>query len=362
MNTPIDRTIRITSTVALAISLAACGSTASMGTRAPSPVAPSAATSSALSAPTASPAPSPSTAVVDDTTVGEGQAWIAFQDHNVSLHLIRPDGTGDHAVFPLIPGGMQLHPDWSPDGAHLSLTLRGDTDVIWVGDADGSNTRKVTDCVDPCKLTDEAAWSPDGTSLIYHRMVSKPDGVGVSTLELLDLATDKTRVVLTAPAGRAFYQPRWSPDGTRVVTEFVTMASPAFDSDVIGVALAIVDVASAKPTVTELTDATTLTNSPDWSWVTDRLVFARPSTARGFDGPNDIVTMNPDGTAQTIVTSVGSRGGQTPQPAWILDGTRIVFVDPGSHMLTIALDGSDQQPAVAGDPIYGLHPRYRPTP
>ncbi len=247
-----------------------------------------------------------------------------------------------------------------PTGDRLSFTVRGETDEIWIGDVDGSDTKKVVECQDPCLWADEAAWSPDGTSLIFQRMVAK-DGIGTSTLELLDVATGTSRVVLTAPSTRAFFQPRWSPDGRQVVTEVVKFATPAVDSDFVGVALAIVDMTTATPTLAEITQVAELTNSPDWS-ATDLIVFAQPNSPAGFDGPSDLVTMRPDGTGRTVVTSVGARDGQTPQPAWLPDGARIIFVQPDSSMATIAVDGTGQAPAIADGDHPGLHPRYRPVP
>lgn len=340
---------------ALATTVVACGSGPAAPTQTPATVAP---TVVPTAAPTDSPSPTPAPSL--GNVPAPGEAWIASQA-NFGIRLVRPDGTGEHMAFPMVPGGEQLHPDWSPDGDRLSFTVRGETDEIWIGDADGSDPRKVVGCQDPCAWADEAAWSPDGTSLIYQRMVSN-DGAGVSTLEILDLATDTAHIVLTAPVGRAFYQPRWSPDGPQVVTEFATMSGPAFDSDVIGVSLAIVDVGVTPPTLHELTRADELTNSPDWSRATGLIVFAQPNSAAGFDGPSDLVTMHPDGTGRTVVTSVGPRDGQTPQPAWSPDGSRIIFVLPDSTMATVAADGTDQAPAVLHDSTAGLHPRYRPIP
>jgi dipeptidyl aminopeptidase/acylaminoacyl peptidase len=344
------RLIGIVAVTGLIISVVACGS-ATTG-------APATAVPSVTASPTHTVATTPSPSL--GTTVGAGEAWIAFQDQ-LMVHLVRPDGSGDHVPFPLIPGGEQLHPDWSPEGERLSLTLRGETDVIWIGNSDGTETKLVVECQAPCLWADEAAWSPDGTSLVFQRMVSK-DGNGVSTLEILDVPSGETRVVLTAPEARVFYQPRWSRDGTQIVTELAQMSSPALESTFLGVALAVVDVTADAPVATEITEAADFTNSPDWSWVTDRIVFAQPNTAAGFDGSSDLVTMRPDGTDRTSVLSVGARGGQTPQPAWSTDGSRIIFVQPDSSMSTIAADGSNVAPAVSDGPSRGLHPRYRPVP
>jgi Tol biopolymer transport system component len=293
--------------------------------------------------------------VVPQPVVGPGEEWIAAQIDGY-IHLIRPDGTGNHAPFRSVPSGEQLHADWSPDGERLSFTIRAATDAIWIGGVDGSNARLVADCQAPCQSADEAAWSPDGSSLVFQRSTWK-DGEDVSTLEILNVTTNEVRVVLTAPKGRAFYQPRWSPDGSKVVTEYSRTATDGSFQ----VALAVVDLTAAKPAADEITDATTLTNSPDWSWATNLIVFARPSTPAAFDGPSDIVTIRPDGTGTTVLVNVGARGGQTPQPAWSPDGSRIIFVQPDTSMATVAADGSDFQPAIHNGPDQGLHPRYRPV-
>ena len=345
------RTIGSIVLAGMVLAVAGCGSTAPAATGTPATATPTAVEST----PSAPPVPSPSLGAI----VGPGEAWIASQERGL-VRLVRPDGSGDHAVFPMIPGGEQLHPDWSPDGMRLSLTTRGETDEIWVGNADGSNPQKVVECQAPCAWADEAAWSPDGTKLIFQRMVSD-GGVGVSTLETHDVTSGATRTVAAAPAGRAFFQPRWSPDGTRLVTEYVVFAGTPPEIDVTGVALAIVDLSADVPTITEITDAADLTNSPDWSWATDRIVFAQPNTPAGFDGSSDLVTMRPDGSDRMTVLSVDPRDGQTPQPAWSTDGTRIIFVQPDSSMATIGADGSDPAPAIEVGPGRGLHPRYRPA-
>ena len=121
--------------------------------------------------------PSPSLGAI----VGDGEAWIAAQGDG-TIRLIRPDGSGDHVPFPLVPGGEQLHPDWSPDGKRLSFTTRGETDEIWIGNADGPGPARSSSARRRAHWADEAAWSPDGTSLIFQRMAAK-DGAGVSTLE-----------------------------------------------------------------------------------------------------------------------------------------------------------------------------------
>jgi Tol biopolymer transport system component len=313
----------------------------------------------AVTNPSPSPTPAPS-----GTAVGDGEAWIAFMASfgSNAIEAVRPDGTGRHPLFPFVPGGEQQHPDWSPDGKRLVFSVIGtDTQVTWVGDADGANTSLLVDCQAPCKWVDEPAWSPDGTSIAYQRMVSK-DGAGVSTLEILDLATRQTRVVFTARTGQAIGAPRWSGDGTRVVFEIVTKASPALDAEVTGNSLAILDLTAQSPTPREITKPADRCNNPDWSWVNDRIVCTKPALGAGYDGPSDLYTVRPDGTGFAALTDLAASGGEAIKPTWLPDGSGVIFNSSGGLMTTIATDGTGRAPAISGDPVSGLHPRVRPTP
>jgi len=313
----------------------------------------------AVTSPSPSPTPAPS-----GTAIGDGEAWIAFMASFGSnrVEAVRPDGSGRHRLFPDVPGGEQQHPDWSPDGKRLVFSIVGaDTQVIWVGDADGANTSLLVDCRAPCKWVDEPAWAPDGTSVAYQRMVSK-DGADVSTLEILDLATRQTRVVFTAPIGQASFAPRWSGDGTRIVFEFVTKASPALDAAVTGNSLAILDLTAQSPTPREITKPAYRCNNPDWSWVNDRIVCTKPALGAGYDGPSDLYTVRPDGTGFAALTDLAASGGEAIKPTWLPDGSGIIFNSSGGLITTIAADGTGRAPAISGNPVLGLHARVRPTP
>jgi Tol biopolymer transport system component len=330
---------------------------------APSPDSPTAEPSVAT---TATPAASPTTqtsvapSAASDPVLGEGEIWIAYQP-SLGIRLVRPGGTGDHSVFANVPGGSGLHPDWSPDGSQIVFTMRGETDEIWIGDADGENVRKIVACQAPCGWADEPAWSPDGTSIVYHRGVDK-DGVTVSTIEVIDLADRTTTVVATAPKGRGFYAPRWSPDGSRVVTEFVEYASPAFASEVVSDALAIVDLTAKKPTPKEITSVADRCNNPDWSWVTDLILCSKPVLTTTFDGPADLYTIRPDGSRFEPLTDIGASGGQPIMASWFPDGSAAIFNDPIGNLRVVKADGSGIAPAIADPLVRGLHARVRPTP
>jgi Tol biopolymer transport system component len=90
----------------------------------------------------------------DDTRIDEGSwspdgRWILY-DRGHQIHVVRPDGSGDHRIKIDVPGSDQanaLYPDWSPDGRWIvfSMSFPGvDALNVYVMRADGSNVRQIT--------------------------------------------------------------------------------------------------------------------------------------------------------------------------------------------------------------------------
>jgi Tol biopolymer transport system component len=95
--------------------------------------------------------------------------WIAFSrgvygSDVFQIYLIHPNGSGLHRLTR--PRGLTRHvwsPDWSPSGKRIAFT---NGKSIFVIDADGRNSRRLTDGADP-------AWSPDGSSIVFVRSESQ---------------------------------------------------------------------------------------------------------------------------------------------------------------------------------------------
>jgi Tol biopolymer transport system component len=345
---------------------AGCGAAAA-------PSAPRAATSTpavvatSTVAPTVTDAPSPTATPI---AVRPGEAWLAFQgdqgEGQYGIRLVRPDGTGLHAIAPSIPGQYQLHPDWSPDGSRLVFAEVGAAATdLWIVDADGGNAKHIVDCSTGCSRADEPAWSPDGASLAFHREAFDGSEV-VSTLELYDVATGVTRVVRKAADDRLFFAPRWAPDSKRVVAEYHHRTSPTTIEDMDSGELVVVDT-TATSAAKVITAADYWPGDKDWSPDGKTIVFFHPEDPANFDGPTDLWTIHPDGTGLTRLTHFAKDAGQAVQPAFSPDGSRIVFVASSSSigdgvMASIAVDGSDLQPATTSGYLRGAHPRLRPTP
>lgn len=358
---------------ALAIALAGCSpATLSLAPTDPSPAEPT-----VISAATPTPAPMPTATSVPTftplPTIVDGESWIAFQTSTegagYGIHLIRPDGSGLHRWPAEVPGTHE-HPDWSPDGQRIVLNTIDDTGAedIWIAAADGSDARLMVDCVRPCAWVDEPAWSPDGGSIAYQRVVVGDLGVVTSTLETLDIESGATRVLLTMPKQEIVLAPRWAPDGKHLVVEVIHLPADDFfaepDGGAIGVAHFETKVRPA--TIAMLTEFGSWAQNPDWSPDGMLLAYAQPRAADDRDAL-ELVISAADGTDPRTVTDVAADGGSASHVAFTPDGRRLIFVlyrelDGIDGMATIALDGTDLRPAAGDAYVGGSHPRLRPTP
>jgi len=361
----------IVASIALALVVSACGSTAGTGSPAPSQaVTPShiATTAPAPTPTSAAPSSPPSPERTALPSILPSEAWIAFQTMSAAgygVHLVRPDGTGFHRWPSGIPG-TQEHPDWSPDGSRILLnTVDPDgTEDLWTANADGSDRTRIVDCVTPCLWADEAAWSPDGLMIVFHRGVMA-DGEFRSTLEILDLASGDVRVVLTMPTKQILLAPRWAADGKRLAVEVIRVPDVRAEGEPVGGAIGVVDLDASTPKVTLLTDFDSFANNPDWSPTEDLIVFSQPA------GPNlslaDLAVVSPDGKGLRTVTALVDQGAAAIHPGFTPDGKRLLFLltragKQETVMAFVDLDGSDLGPATGTEYRDGFHPRLRPTP
>lgn len=98
------------------------------------------------------------------------------------LFLVNTDGANPRRVIDLFGAGG-WHPDWSPNGSQLSLTVgRDDGGDVYTLQRDGSNPTRLTP--DSSILT-ETAFSPDGGWIAYWATYN-----GFSDLYIIDTAGD----------------------------------------------------------------------------------------------------------------------------------------------------------------------------
>jgi Tol biopolymer transport system component len=294
--------------------------------------------------------------------------WLLFQEDagaRQEVAMIRTDGTDQMAPFHDLAGGDQTNPDWSPDGSRVVFAMSdGEREDLWVADADGSNARVLIDCAFLCRWLDDPDWSPDGAQIVYSRTILRPNGWGIGTLETVDVATGKTRIVL-GPWRREFTAgARYSPSGRQIVFEKVHKAQRGPDSEVDGVTLSVVRLDRPGHKVRSLTDPQLYAATADWSPDGQRIVYSALGASDG-EAP-DLFWIRPGGGTPTRITSVSDDGGFAAEPSWLPDGSGVFFsghlvAGPGSpELLRVNVDGTGLGSALGDSTIYGRHPRIQP--
>jgi Tol biopolymer transport system component len=302
----------------------------------------------------------------DESAEASEQPWIAHQRQGpdgYGVHLIRPDGSGLHWPFADVPGGVQEHPTWSPDGDRLLFTVTMDdgTEDLWIGDVDGSDTEVLIDCVAPCIWVDEPGWDTTGEQIVFQRLVDSDAGIR-STLEVLHLDTGAIDLVSTAPSRTVYLAPAWSPDGTTMAVEVLSLPAADLEAEPTGDAIGVLDVATAERGVQLITEPTLWGNTPTWSPDGSMIVFTERDDP-DVDQTN-LFTIAPDGTSRVRLTSYDDPGESAIHPAFVPAGDRVIYSflsgTTAPVMMTVTLDGSNRQRAAAIDSI-GTHPRVQPA-
>ncbi|MFF2080731.1 TolB family protein [Kitasatospora sp. NPDC058162] len=168
----------------------------------------------------------------DGKQLAFSRSWGALdQAHNnqvqySDLYLMSPDGTNVQRLTFLTNdkphSGTVSNPSWSPDGKQLTFEYRtsatgqpANSRAVYVVGVDGTGLRQLT----PWELRagDRAAWSPDGTQILFTTYPAGPDnapGGGIYTVH-----PDGTAIGALTPApSTAFYgSAAYAPDGKSIV-------------------------------------------------------------------------------------------------------------------------------------------------
>lgn len=172
---------------------------------------PTAPTTGPQTSPTAPP-PSATAAPLSTATATEVTGPIDLADltgqivfsWDTGIYVSNADGTDRHQIND--DGGFD--PSWSPDGSQIVYRrlLAQDDGEIWLMNADGSDAH---DLVNDPEFSDWGpAWSPDGSTIAYSS-----NREGGPTIWLMNADGSDQRAI---GSGHGEY-PAWSPDGEQIV-------------------------------------------------------------------------------------------------------------------------------------------------
>ena len=250
-----------------------------------------------------------------------------------ALYRISTDGSGATRVLPANPLGKRIRePNVGPIGKTIALFVYP---TVYTCDFDGGRLAKL---VDLPREHWEPRWSPDGRRIVFttdrHEnadvYIMNADATGQRNLTLSPLSNDMN--------------PAWSPDGKRIV--FASDRQGNFD-------IFVMDDGGLE--MRPLTSAQADDRLPVWSPTGETIVFVSDR-----DGNREIYVMSPDGTGQRNLTR---HPGWDSEPTISPDGKTIAFIsdrDGTSNIFLMAIDGTGVRKLTRYDNANCYYPCFVP--
>ena len=146
------------------------------------------------------------------TSINDARILYLREDENRIKHLFITDYSKDNSQ--ILSDGSQSVADFivSPDKKLAAYIIQNDSasNEIWLTDLETLTRKKLSDCVDA--ICSGMVWSPDGSRIVYEHLSLDSNGSGLPTLWWVAVATGEAQPVFQdaqIPGGN----PRWSPNG-----------------------------------------------------------------------------------------------------------------------------------------------------
>lgn len=277
-------------------------------------------------------------------TVGTGGAIDSVKP-TADIYVINVDGSG---LVKLTEASAQnFGPTWSPDSRQIAFASNreaGNQWRIWVMNADGTNQRRLTDIHNtnnPAFYKDTMpAWSPDGSRIVFNGYrdfngTRNCAVVNCSELFVMNADGSNDRPITNDPnRGGLFQYPKWSPDGTMIVTMLPLGTRGDFAANLNqGTAIIVMNADGSNPVnISNRTDHGFFDVSPDWQ----PLAAAAPSTAStlGFSAAT-YIAYEDSGSIKLTVSRTGKLNDVASCLYRTQDGTATITNDYGPGLGTL---------------------------
>jgi Tol biopolymer transport system component len=261
--------------------------------------------------------------------IGTKIAFVSRRTGNNQIFVMNPDGSDQINV-----SNSQTYddsPSWSPNGSKIAFARcdAGNDCQIYTMNADGSNQVSLTSGDDP-------DWSPDGTKIAF-----------TCGSDICVINTDGTNLIGFSRSGLD-YGPEFSPDGSRIVFGCARRCNCI--PDTVNEEICVMNGDGS--------NEINLTNNP----YEDILPALSPDGSRiaffSYRPTNScctIVVMNSNGSDQTVIAN-----NMADLPAWSPDGTKIAFRRDGD-IWVMDPDGTAQT-RITTDPAMDYSPSWQRVP
>ena len=137
---------------------------------------------------------------------GEHIAFNSNRDGTRDIYIMDADGKNVRKVFRRL--AYREYPTWSPDGKKLAYTNASNWS-IYVGTIEGGHEERITSTN---FLGGWPAWSPDSSEIAFILT----EGPWAYSLKVVNLETRQEKILMPKEEIGKFFDPDWSPDGTRI--------------------------------------------------------------------------------------------------------------------------------------------------
>jgi Tol biopolymer transport system component len=229
--------------------------------------------------------------------------WFDPYQTKAALFTMNSDGSRVHQITHPPEGWRDLEPVWSPDGQRVAFyrqALDESISRIMVLNPETGDARKVTQCTGRCVSDFDPAFSPDGDSLAFDRLLGpdkdccRIDGIWIVGLDGSD-PRQVTNVDPKLPAAFADRGPQFSPDGKMLAFERIRLADDRH-------AVFVQPIGSPQDARQITPWKSNCQDHPDWSADGKLLLFR----CLPDDGSVNVYWVRPDGTGLHQLTQTAS--------------------------------------------------------